>query len=178
MEAKKLHEMTINEFNQMATDDQMVYELINGLVMMSPRPSIFHQTVMSELHLEIGIFLRGKSCNVLTETEVELDDNVVVPDLFVYCDPDKLTKQRYIGAPKLVIEILSPSTAFNDLNIKLKLYEAFGVEAYWVVAPSSKSITVYHFESQTARVYNTGEQLTSKVLEGLIIDLDSIFSNP
>ena len=175
MSAKELNYMTIEQFNTLDVDDTKIYELVNGLVMMSPRPSTNHQMIMSEIHLAIGNYLKKSKCRVLTEIEIELDDSVLVPDLFVFCKLESLGKQRYEGGPKLVIEILSPSTAFNDMNLKLKLYEKHGVEEYWIVAPNAGTVTMYHFEQKLAQVIGPKETIESIALQGLEIKLTDIF---
>ena len=69
-------------------------------------------------------------------------DTVVQPDLLVVCDPAKLDERGVVGAPDLVIEILSESTTHRDLDLKLRLYEKHGVRCYIIVDPWGKTLTV------------------------------------
>jgi len=68
---------------------------------------------------------------------------VVQPDICIICDKTKLDERGCIGAPDLIVEILSPSTTKKDLNDKYRLYEENLVKEYWVVNPDAKSIEVF-----------------------------------
>lgn len=116
MEARRMKTVTLEEFNTMEQREDMIYELMNGIVMMSPRPAFLHQTVLTNLLMEIGTFLKGKSCRAIVDSEIEIGENVLVPDLFVYCSKDKWTKQRHVGAPTIAVEILSPSSGYRDVQ--------------------------------------------------------------
>lgn len=175
MDAKKLQRMTIQEFNDMVTDDQMVYELIEGLLMMSPRPSTYHQRILMMISAKFLEQLSDGPCEPRIETEVELGEDVLVPDMFVYCDESMMGKQRYLGAPKLVVEILSPSTAFNDLNRKLRVYQMAGVQEYWIVSPEGKMITVHHFDSETVSEFVAGSEVVSDILQAVRFRVEEIF---
>ncbi len=61
----------------------------------------------------------------------------------VICDPSKITSKRVEGAPDLVVEVLSLSTARNDRGKKFRAYERAGVREYWIVDPKKKSVEVY-----------------------------------
>ena len=116
------------------------YELFDGVPVMQARPSIAHQRVESRLLHQLISFLDGKPCEAFAEIEVLLpehaaqdaDDvrNLFVPDIAVICEPDKLTKQYCLGAPTIIMEILSPSTAKADRFIKLGKYQKAGVPEY------------------------------------------------
>ena len=70
------------------------------------------------------------------------DVDVVVPDLVVVLsENDIITDTRIVGAPDLIVEILSPSTRTNDENLKRRLYEQAGVPNYWIVDPDANSVT-------------------------------------
>ena len=101
------------------------YELYDGYPMAMSSPSLDHQTVSGELFLQIGTYLRGKKCRVfyapfdvrIFEQDGDLPQDVrtvLQPDLLVVCDPKKLDERGVRGAPDLVVEVLSPSTAQND----------------------------------------------------------------
>ncbi|WP_338117916.1 Uma2 family endonuclease [Parageobacillus thermoglucosidasius] len=73
----------------------------------------------------------------------ENPDTVVQPDISVFCHPEQIEEKGAKGAPTLVIEVLSPSTAFKDRNEKFYLYERFGVQEYWIVDPAHQTIEIY-----------------------------------
>jgi len=96
----------------------------------------------------------------------------------VICDLSKLDEKGCQGAPDLVIEILSPSSAQKDLKYKLKLYEEAGVPEYWVVDPTNYLIQIFTHENgiyQLHRPYTHDELIQSQVINGLSIDLKVLF---
>jgi len=175
MEQYSNKRFSLVEFNALETKDESKYELIDGIVLMSPRPNYKHQEIMSRLNLEIGAYLRDKHCMVFTEAELELNSDVLIPDLSVICGLDNSDFQRYKKAPEIVIEIISPSSKYTDTFTKLYKYELFGVKEYWIANPKTETITIYNFENKTNIDYCKHENLTSSVFNDLIINLSNIF---
>jgi len=169
-------------------DARMRQDPKTGVWMMASA-SVNHQTIARELILQFGAFLRGKPCQLLPEITVrpfpQPDDNdktFFVPDLVVVCDKAQLTAQACLGAPALVIEILSPSTASNDLVYKLNKYRQAGVREYWVVDPVKKLVNVFllagdgsHYLTTTYSPDDT-PALAVSVLPGCVIDLRAVFA--
>ena len=94
-------------------------ELVDGkTVMMSPRPSVNHSQVASNIYYLFAHYLRKKTCRPFADgVDLYLDeDNQFIPDFMVVCDPDKIKPDGVHGAPDLVVEVLSPSTARNDVH--------------------------------------------------------------
>ena len=71
------------------------------------------------------------------------EEDQFVPDLSIVCDPGKIGETKITGAPDLVVEILSPSTAKYDRRDKMKVYEKHGVREYWIISIESRSVEVY-----------------------------------
>lgn len=125
--------------------DSPRYELINGQEHLMTQPTINHSRVLNNLSGIMRSFLRGKRCKYFTEINVFLDDNnYFAPDLVVVCDKQKIKIDGIHGAPDLVIEVLSPSTAKYDRKEKKQIYEHYGVREYWLVNPKDKSVEVWH----------------------------------
>ena len=155
--------------------DELV-ELIRGKIFkMSPSPTSNHQRISRELSGIFYIYFKNKQCQFFAAPfDVYLVDlgqdyreatNVVEPDLCVICDPNKIKKFGCVGAPDLVIEILSPSTSKKDQKDKFELYEEFGVHEYWIVSPENRSVIVHLLENgkfKTFRPVTEGEMLKSK----------------
>jgi len=121
-------------------------ELIGGdVVAMSPRPSFNHNQISYNISRLFGNYLYGKRCIPIADgTDLYLDeDNHFVPDFMIVCDPDKIQRDGVHGAPDLVVEVLSPSTAKNDKMYKKEVYAKCGVREYWLVSPGDKSVEVY-----------------------------------
>lgn len=126
-------------------------ELIDGKpVMMSPRPTVNHNHVVLNISRLFSNYLYGKRCTPFSDgVDLFLDEeNRFVPDFMVVCDPDKIKLDGVHGAPDLVVEVLSPSTAKNDKTRKKDVYARCGVREYWLVGPEDKSIEVYHLDGE------------------------------
>ena len=121
-------------------------EMIDGqIVAMSPRPNINHNFIAGRLYSIFDHFLRGKPCTPFSDG-VDLflsEKDHFIPDMMVVCDRDRIKNDGVYGAPSLVVEVLSPSTAKRDIGYKKNAYEAAGVGEYWIVNTDSKSIEVY-----------------------------------
>jgi Uma2 family endonuclease len=129
-------------------------ELIKGKIFkMSPAPSRKHQDVAMNMTLAIGNFFREEPCKVypalfdvrfISESEdIKKATTTLQPDLCIICDLDKLDKKGCVGAPDLVVEILSKQNDVRDLKDKFEVYEEFGVREYWIVNPINESVLIY-----------------------------------
>ena len=121
-------------------------ELINGqVVLMSPQPSINHVNVINNISILFGNFLKGKTCQSFPDSAAVFltEKDYFVPDFMVVCDPDKVKYNGVYGAPDLVVEVLSPSTAKRDRGYKKQVYEQCGVLEYWLVDVNNKSVEQY-----------------------------------
>ncbi len=170
------------------------WEIINGVAYnMTPAPSRQHQDISRELMITIGNFLKGKHCklysapfDVLLTSNKNLNNNeittVVQPDLVVICDSSKLDTRGCIGAPDLVVEILSRESASRDMKTKLSLYEQSGVTEYWIISPFEQIVWVYLLDKNTNRytrpeIYSDTDTIQSSVLKGLEISINQIISD-
>ena len=121
-------------------------EIIDGqLVMTSPRPTVNHNRICLNIAVLFSNYLRGKKCSPFSDgVDLFLDDkNRFVPDFMAVCDPDKIQHDGVHGAPDLVVEVLSPSTAKNDRGLKKEAYARCGVREYWLADPENKTVEVY-----------------------------------
>ena len=168
------------------TFDGMV-ELINGKIFkMAPAPSSGHQIILMELSGICWQHLKGKNCKVFLAPfdvrlskfkEDKLVDSVVQPDLCIICDPTKIDEKGCNGAPDMIVEILSPSTAQRDLDLKFKLYEENAVLEYWIVQPNDQTVSVFDLIDSkfTLRgIYHRAKIVEVKTI-GLDIDLNEVF---
>ena len=165
-------------------DDDIRYELIDGIAYMMAAPTAAHQSILGELYRQLANYLKGKSCKVfLAPFDVCLsglgdeDDTVVQPDVLVICEVSRLDKKRCNGAPDMVIEILSPSTSKRDLFIKLKKYQNAGVREYWIVDPDSKSVNVHILENghYVITSFEENEAIKVYILDDCVITLTDVF---
>jgi len=180
--------MSLEEYFQVREKSEEILEYIDGFVYMSPSPSTKHQRVSSKLQIKFGNFLVSSNCEVFSAPyDIELkNDNIegtkiVVPDISIICDKTGFTDARYVGIPKLIVEILSPSNQSHDLVTKLNLYMDYGVKEYWIINPMLETITVYTLNDEEMYEQHdikkeTGE-ITSKVLNDFRVDLKNIFED-
>lgn len=176
MESYSLKKCSLDDFNNLVTKDEIKYELIDGIVLMSPRPNIKHQKVMSNLHFGLKTYLKGKQCEAFTEIELQFKDNVIIPDISVICNLENTNIQRYKKSPEIVIEIISPSSRYTDTFTKLYKYELMGVKEYWIANPETNSITIYNFKNETSIEFFNMDKITSAVFDDLSINLSEIFN--
>src|SRR5699024_2244184 len=141
--------------------------------------------------IEFGSYLRGKTCKAYAApidvylfedaSQEWMDDRVrnwLIPDLIVVCDPNKIKRNKIIGAPDLVIEIISPSSAKIDRMDKRLAYQQAGVNEYWIIDPANQIVEVYLLKGRSlelANVYDKGDVVPVHVLENLTIDLRNVF---
>lgn len=153
---------TVDDLEAMP-DDGNRYELIDGMLVVSPAPSRRHQRVLFKLAIlleencpaELEVLPAPFSVRQSSTTELQ-------PDILVARDED-LTEKLLPVAPVLAVEVLSPSSVINDLNNKKAAYERMGVASYWVVDPQQPSITV--FELTDGRYRQVSEVKDGDVLE-------------
>jgi Uma2 family endonuclease len=126
--------------------DERKRELIDGrIVMMSPSPGVSHTQVTANIYRIFDKYLEGRQCKVFFDSvDVRLTrKDTFIPDLTVVCDKTKIKGDGIHGAPDLVAEVLSPSTAKNDRFYKKSVYGKCGVKEYWIVDIQNLSIEVY-----------------------------------
>lgn len=131
--------------NNLAYQDYRREELIDGKVIAMAPASAGHTYVADNILMIFKQYLKGKQCIPFGDgLLVRLTDkDKFVPDVMVVCDRDKIKPDGIHGAPDLVVEVLSPSTAKIDRTHKKDVYEQCGVPEYWIVDPAAKSIEVY-----------------------------------
>ncbi|MCL6633479.1 MAG: Uma2 family endonuclease [Alicyclobacillus herbarius] len=160
------------------------WELVDGVPYLMASPTPEHQLVLGQLFLEIGSHLRDTNCQAYIAPmdlcfEPSLQTrHVVQPDLFVMCGEYGRDK-RIVGVPVWVIEVLSPSTAAQDLIRKLNLYQRMRVPEYWIVEPDEKIINVYLHDGQTLRwtaEYKPGESVSPTRFPDLSVDVSTVFA--
>jgi len=169
-------------------------ELIRGKIsLMCPAPNVRHQQFSVYLSSHIFFYFQNTPCQVFSAPfDVRLYDRkksllasqeittVVQPDICVICDPDKLDEQGCNGAPDWVIEIVSKSTAKNDVQAKHALYAECGVTEYWLVFPYEEIVQQFvlpdnanHY--QLHNNFANDDQAVSYLFPELAIDLAALF---
>ena len=173
--------LTYDDYAKTPEDER--WELLDGELIMAAAPNMKHQSVQSNTDWHVQRFVRdrdlGRVFNAPTDVVLSEHD-VVQPDLvFVSSEREHIITDANIqGAPDLVVEILSPSTASRDWRDKLDLYARHGVAEYWLVDPISEIVWVFRLVDETlvqVGMYGAGDMLTSPLLEGFALDLGLVF---
>lgn len=124
-------------------DDGHRYELIDGVLLVSPAPRIIHQLVSTNLFRTLDAAVPDDCSILYAPVDVVLsDDSVIQPDLLV-ASRDAFTERDLPGPPLLAVEVLSPSTRGIDLLLKKERLQRAGCPHYWVVDPDEPSITAW-----------------------------------
>ena len=165
-----------------APDDKR-YELLDGDLVVVPAPKEVHQRVLINLTILLGQLVRHTGVGHIYAAPFDVvltDTDVVQPDLLFVSNERAhiITDENVQGAPDLVIEILSPSTAERDKTFKRSLYAKHGVKEYWLVDTDAETVTVLLLDSQRyteVGVCGKGQTLPSPTLKGFTINSDEVF---
>ena len=170
-------------------EDLLRHELIDGEHLMSPAPNSKHQRIVVNITGLIWSYLRSHPLGRVYVAPFDVvfsDFDVAEPDLlYVSAERERsLLKPRYLaGAPDLIVEVLSPSTARIDAGMKRWLYERYGVSEYWIVDPAKESIRVYRLNGSVLQLSNelirgdgtSVPSLSTPLLPGLEVPLATVF---
>lgn len=172
----------------LAWDDNTRYELYDGQPVALASPSNAHQLICAELLRQLANYLVGKRCKVypapfdvrLFEEKNDSPEEVsavVQPDLSVICDSSKTDGHGCKGAPDMVVEVTSPSTARYDRLLKFNLYQRAGVREYWIVDPAARVVSVYTLKDgyYRAAAYGADSSVRVGILDDCTIDLSTVF---
>jgi len=174
--------------------DNFRYEVIGGKIFfMSPPALPIHGRVSNGLARIFDRYFEKigcKKCRVYNDAsnldikEIQKQKNIklpdkcekdfYIPDVMVICDKNIDTKNGVIGAPKLLVEVSSRKTAKYDRTTKKEVYEAIGVEEYWIVSPQEKTIEIYILKDNKYFLWNVYEKLDKKDIKGMERDNEYI----
>ena len=178
---KKQGEYTIEDYYAFPEDKRC--ELIDGVIYDMGSPSAIHQYIVRAIFDRLHHFIRSRNgaCETFfapfdVQPDREDDKTIVQPDVFVVCDRSKIAPSRIIGAPDLVIEVLSPSTRKKDIGVKANVYERSGVREYWLVDPDGENVVVYRYgEEYTINLYGFASPVPVGIFgDELTIDFSAI----
>lgn len=166
-------------------DDGVRYEIIDGVLYMTNAPDPDHQyavvEILSLLHSHINVNQLGVVYTSPIEVHLPGIAQPVQPDvLFIAQDRRNIVKAKFIeGAPDLIVEVTSASTARLDRKVKLDAHERAGVREYWSANPRTRFVEVYSLEQGEYVLrgeYGPGEALISGVVSGLAAMTDVLFA--
>jgi Uma2 family endonuclease len=178
--------ITVKEFRAMEfpENDYYIYELINGIIMKKAAPKPIHQEISSELEFAIKLFLKNNDIGKMYHAPIDVffdDENQTQPDiLFIKKDREFIIDKQegIMGAPDLIVEILSPGSYKADKIDKKNLYERFGVKEYWIIDPNNKVVEAFVMNDNAyvlQYILENDGQLASTVLTGFTMDIKTLF---
>ena len=148
-------------------------ELIDGEFYDMAAPTAVHQMLCTALLTAFAGYIDTNHGSCIPfgapfDVQLDCDDRTMVqPDVLVVCDPNKITKERLVGAPDLVVEILSPSTWYHDTARKLLKYRKAGVREFWIVMPQQQRVLVYDFAKSDLPVeYSFADEVPVGIWDG------------
>ena len=185
MGAEVVPKLSYEEFRQLPNDGKR-YELIRGEVHVTPAPGTKHQSLVHNLDISVGSYVQKNKLGEVWEAPLDVrlnEDTALQPDLiFVAGARAEIVREEFIaGAPDLVVEVLSPSTAAHDRATKLPLYAGAGVPEAWLIDAQAKTVEVLRLHGKKYFVDATlaGEQvLTSAQFPGWQLPLADLFRFP
>lgn len=159
------------------------HEILEGVLIREPSPNVAHQRVIGRLHLVLYDYFRQKDPNgevFLSPLDVTISDiTVVQPDLlYISCEQNIIKETRIDGAPKLVVEVLSPSSGRKDRLQKMHIYQKAGVEHFWIINPQEKTMECFSLRNGLYALVASG--MDENILEhpdfdGLAVELNNLW---
>ena len=172
---------TYDDYAAISEDGQ--YEVVDGVLYMSPSPNVDHQEIIGEIFAHLRSFARttGLGKVFIAPLDVELSyNNVVQPDVFVLLNEhlDRVTHSRVLGSPDLVVEVASPGTVRHDLREKQDAYARAGVPEYWIVNPDAQTVELLVLKNSFYRslgLFSGDVTLPSTVISGFSTKVSQFF---
>lgn len=173
--------LTYQDYLELPDDKR--YEIIAGELYEMTAPTVRHQEILANLYLIFGPYVRGNLLGVVLFAPIDVilaDESIVQPDL-IFVDESRrniIEDHGIVGAPDLVLEILSPSTATHDLIRKADLYACYGMAEYWTLDPETETIQVRRLEDGD---YAAGENhdsgvISTSLIPGLEVRVSDVFA--
>ncbi|MCA8970766.1 MAG: Uma2 family endonuclease [Planctomycetes bacterium] len=158
-------------------EDGQRHEIVDGVHFVNPAPGFEHQSALSQIFFELmaNIDRAGRGRVFVAPYDVQLSEHdIVQPDIVVVLADNShvITKPRIVGAPDLVVEILSPGTARHDRERKFALYEKSGIREYWIVDTAERVVSQFTLvDGRYSHCTTAHETLRLHVLPDVEIDL-------
>ncbi|MBM4093363.1 MAG: Uma2 family endonuclease [Planctomycetes bacterium] len=161
-------------------NDGLRHEIIEGDHYVNPAPDLYHQAVSKRLQhqLYVRVELAGLGVLYHAPCDVQLSEHdIVQPDLLVVVSSRTriFTPTKVKGAPDLLVEILSESTADHDRTLKRGLYERSGVREYWMVDPCEHTLEQLMLQDGKYQSRIVGDKLCPEFIDGVLISLEDVW---
>ncbi len=178
--------MTWQEFRNLEfpDDDLFIYELIDGELVKKAAPSPLHQRVSKNLEFAYQLFLREHPIGEVFHAPIDVvfeENNACQPDIcFISTEREFIVdlNEGILGAPDLIVEIISPGSIRRDRVDKKELYERFTVNEFWLIDPINRTVEIYSMKENAYVLHQfleTEGEATSTVLTGFVVEIGSLF---
>jgi Uma2 family endonuclease len=160
-----------------APADGMIYQILDGQLSVTPAPSPLHQRASKRLQRQLEAYFEDAGRGEVFNAPIDLilsPHDVMQPDLVVVTDPSSVTARGIERPPLLVVEVISPSTARQDRQLKAQRYAVLGVPNYWILDPDQGGLECFALEAGSYGLVAAGqglERVTPSAWPGLTIDL-------
>lgn len=160
------------------------YQLIGGELIMTPAPIPYHQDILGKIFYGLKRFLEENNLGKIYVAPIDVyfsATDVYQPDI-IFISKERLNiigEKKIEGSPDIVIEILSPQTAYYDLRVKKDMYEKSGVSEYWIVDPIKRSIELYKNSEKKFELITSAEgkgKIESRLIKGFSVGIEGLFS--
>ncbi len=159
------------------------YQLIGGDLIMVPAPAPYHQRISRKIEFMLLQHVEKNDLGEVLDSPIDVyfgEEDTFQPDvIFISKERSNIIGETKIeGAPDIIIEILSPSTAYYDLGKKYKVYEKAGVKEYWLFHPDRKAIEVYINKGDKFQLIQIVEEtgiVKSELLKDFEVELEKLF---
>jgi Uma2 family endonuclease len=182
-----IEKITVQDFLKLdfPENDSKIYELINGIIFNRKTPSPIHQGISWHLSAAIGNNTKFDKIGEIFSAPIDVffdDHNQTQPDLiFISKERDFIIDKEWgiMGAPDLVVEIISPSSIKIDRFDKKDMYKQFAVKEYWLIDPKNQTLELYLFEGDDYKLHQFLQEeglINSTILTSLDLDIKTIFA--
>jgi Uma2 family endonuclease len=181
IEIEKKKTYTYKDYEQLP--EGAPYQLIGGELIMTPSPVPYHQKISGKIFFELKRFVDENNVGEVYVAPLDVyfsDTDIYQPDI-IFISKDRLNiigEKKIEDPPDIVIEILSPQTAYYDLRIKKDTYEHAGVKEYWIVDPIQKTIEIFVNKEgrfEPAITAKAADEVNSEILKGFGISVKEVF---
>lgn len=174
---------TYEDYARLTPTDSGNFELRNGQIIYMPSPTPNHQEICLNIATELRAYVRAKKLGrvIISPMDVTLTPTDTIQPDVLFVREDRLniiTDKRVVGAPDLVVEVLSEGNTQKEMNYKKFVYETAGVREYWFINPEKQTLTQYENIGQEflrLQVLNAGDTLRSTTVEGFSLIVGEVF---
>ena len=164
-------------------DDGHRYEIVNGVLVMTPAPTPEHQSIAVRIAYYMFPFIDLAGIGRLFTGPIDVDlgpKKVFQPDVVVILNEhlDRVQAKKIVGVPDLVVEVASPSTAAFDRLVKYEIYARAGIAEYWIVKPTRRTVEVLVLKDGqygSLGIFSGQATIPSKVVPELSVRVEQFF---